>query len=244
MEATIERTRLLYYVNFVASLIAITTLDLNYLLILSVFILMNWVGVTMTYHRYWSHKSYEFKHPLMLYFSNLCAHLSGSGSAIGWANIHRQHHVFSDKFDDPHQAETGFWNIMLMKYKMREGGKYVIDLIRHKYLIMMHRYYFAILAFYVILLYAINPILVIEMFVVPSAITMFAEHLTNYVNHRAEIDYKPTNVWWMNFLSGGDGWHENHHNNPKRYHNSEKWYEIDPTGILIKYVFGKNFRYT
>jgi len=244
MEATISRVRLLYYINVLISVIAVFTLELNFLAIIAVFVLMNWVGVTMTYHRYWSHRSFEFKNKYLLYISNLFAHLSGSGSAIGWTNIHRQHHRFSDKEDDPHQAEKGFLKIMLMRYKMKEGGKYVIDLIRHKYLILMHRNYFAILAMYAVILYAINPVLVLELFIIPSALTMFSEHLTNYVNHRAEANYQPTNIWWMNFLSGGDGWHENHHNNPKRYHNSEKWYEIDPTGMFIKYVFGTNLNYT
>ena len=244
MEATIPRVRLLYYFNFIASIVGLLVFNISLVNVVVAFIAMNWIGVTMTYHRYWSHRSYEFKNKPLLWVSNLFAHLSGSGSAIGWTNIHRQHHRFSDKHDDPHQAETGFWNIMFMKYKMKEGGRYVVDLIRHKYLVIMHRYYFPMILTYAMILFLINPIFVLEFFIIPSALTMFAEHLTNYVNHKAEKNYQPTNVWWMNFLSGGDGWHQNHHDFPSRYHNSNKWYEIDPTGLMIRYVFGKNFRYT
>ena len=62
---------------------------------------------------------------------------------------------------------------------------------------------------------------------------------TNYINHLGKNKYSPSNVWWMNFFNFGDGWHKNHHDNPRNYTTSEKWYQIDPAGIVIKYLLAK-----
>src|SRR6056300_1122692 len=99
-EATIPKTRLLYIGNVLFSLLYLSIYGItwnSFLIILSIFFIMNCLGVTITYHRYWSHKSFTFKHKWLEKLCTLFALLSGSGSAIGWANIHRQRHKHSDK---------------------------------------------------------------------------------------------------------------------------------------------------
>jgi stearoyl-CoA desaturase (delta-9 desaturase) len=34
----------------------------------------------------------------------------------------------------------------------------------------------------------------------------------------------------------GEGWHNNHHANPGNYSNKERWWEFDPSGIIIALI--------
>ena len=242
-EATIPKTRLLYIGNVLFSLLYLITYGITWnslLIVLSIFFIMNCLGVTITYHRYWSHKSFTFKHKWLEKLCTLFALLSGSGSAIGWANIHRQHHKHSDKQEDPHQAEKGFFKIMLMDYKLEVGHKYIVDLLRNKFLVKTHQYYFAILLLYCLVLYYLWGIQGLAIgFCIPSGVTMLSENLTNFINHYKENKYGPSNVWWMNIFSFGDGWHKNHHDNPGNYTTTNKWYELDISGLCIKYILRK-----
>ena len=64
-EATIPKTRLLYIGNVLFSLLYLLTYGITWnslLIVLSIFFIMNCLGVTITYHRYWSHKSFTFNH--------------------------------------------------------------------------------------------------------------------------------------------------------------------------------------
>ena len=73
----------------------------------------------------------------------------------------------------------------------------------------------------------------------PSALTVFAQILTNFVNHKNKNTYEPVNVWWMNILSFGDGWHKNHHDKQSNYTTKTKWFELDISGLVIKYCLRK-----
>ena len=66
------------------------------------------VGVTLSYHRNLSHKS--FKLPKWLeYFFAYCAVHAHQGSPLEWVNSHRTHHQFTDTQNDPHTPIKGFW---------------------------------------------------------------------------------------------------------------------------------------
>jgi len=242
-ESKIEKVRALFLINALVSVcyVAYYGITLNQVAIaFGVFFLMNCLGITATFHRYYSHRSYEFRNDFIRKLCTLFGMLSCSGSAIGWAGIHRSHHAHSDTHDDPHQAERGFWNMLSLSYNSDFSPKLVVDLMRDKYLLHAHQYYFVPSLVYVLALYLSFGVTgIIIGFSIPSVITLSSEGITNYVNHAAKNDYKPVNVWWMNLFSFGDGWHKNHHDKPTIYTTQKKWYEIDVTGIIIKYFLSK-----
>jgi stearoyl-CoA desaturase (delta-9 desaturase) len=43
------------------------------------------------------------------------------------------------------------------------------------------------------------------------------------------------NNWWVALVSGGEGWHNNHHAHPVSVRHGLRWYEVDPNfyGIWI-----------
>jgi stearoyl-CoA desaturase (delta-9 desaturase) len=50
---------------------------------------------------------------------------------------------------------------------------------------------------------------------------------------RFEIDDHSTNVAWLSLVSLGESWHHNHHAFPRSAHHGLRWWEVDPSGVLI-----------
>ena len=42
------------------------------------------------------------------------------------------------------------------------------------------------------------------------------------------------NVWWLALPTMGAAWHNNHHHRPMLATNDERWWQVDPTGWLIR----------
>lgn len=60
------------------------------------FYILNIMGVWMTLHRYYSHRSFEFRHRILENIFLFISILAGRGSPLSWVYIHRQHHAHSD----------------------------------------------------------------------------------------------------------------------------------------------------
>ena len=43
----------------------------------------------------------------------------------------------------------------------------------------------------------------------------------------------PWNLWWCSLLSWGEGWHNNHHANPRAWSYRERWWEWDPGAAVV-----------
>lgn len=203
-----------------------------------IFFLMNPVGIAITYHRYWSHRSFEFKNSFLKYFCTFWAMVSCAGSILGWVGIHRDHHAHSDDDNDPHRASNGYLPMVLMTtYQYDPSPKKVIDLMRDKFIVNTHKYYFAIPLVYAGICYLIAGIdgLILG-FSLPAAFSLLTQNTTNYVNHLGEHRFEPVNVGWINIFNFGDGWHENHHNNPRNYTTKELPHQHDPAGWVIENI--------
>ena len=71
------------------------------LLLLTVFYVVIMHGVTIGYHRLFTHRSFEARRPLKVGLA-LVGSMSFQGSVIGWVADHRRHHRYSDRPGDPH----------------------------------------------------------------------------------------------------------------------------------------------
>ncbi|KAL4035506.1 hypothetical protein IC575_004201 [Cucumis melo] len=72
------------------------------------YIITGCFGITISYHRNLSHRS--FKLPKWLeYFFAYCGSLAFQGDPIDWVSTHRYHHQFADTENDPHSPIQGFW---------------------------------------------------------------------------------------------------------------------------------------
>jgi stearoyl-CoA desaturase (delta-9 desaturase) len=76
-------------------------------------------GVTIGYHRYFTHGSFKAKRPLKVFLA-IAGSMAVQGPPIIWVADHRRHHAFSDKEGDPHSPwlygtgpvalAKGFWH--------------------------------------------------------------------------------------------------------------------------------------
>ena len=57
-------------------------------------------------------------------------------------------------------------------------------------------------------------------------------HMWGYRNYETRDD--STNHWLVALLTGGEGWHNNHHAHPVSAAHGHKWWELDPTYIMIR----------
>ena len=69
----------------------------------------------------------------------------------------------------------------------------------------------------------------------------FQHHVTWSVNsvchffgkRRFDVEDQSTNVFWLAIPSFGESWHHNHHAFPRSAAHGLRWYEIDPSQMLI-----------
>jgi stearoyl-CoA desaturase (delta-9 desaturase) len=71
------------------------------LLLAAIFYVVVAHGVTVGFHRLFTHKSFEACRPLKIALA-VVGSMSFQGSIIGWVAEHRRHHSFTDRAGDPH----------------------------------------------------------------------------------------------------------------------------------------------
>jgi stearoyl-CoA desaturase (delta-9 desaturase) len=59
-----------------------------------------------------------------------------------------------------------------------------------------------------------------------------AAHRWGYRSHATRDNSK--NLWWVALISLGEGWHNNHHAQPRSARHGLRWWEIDLTYLLIR----------
>ena len=74
-----------------------------------VFYVITGLGITLGYHRLFTHKSYTVKAGWLRWIIALMGTLSLQGAVIDWVADHFDHHNHSDNTGDPHSIRDGFW---------------------------------------------------------------------------------------------------------------------------------------
>jgi stearoyl-CoA desaturase (delta-9 desaturase) len=59
-------------------------------------------------------------------------------------------------------------------------------------------------------------------------------HMWGYRNY--ETDEESTNNVIVGFISNGEGWHNNHHADPRSARHGHKWWEFDVTYLSIRFL--------
>jgi len=214
------------------------------LILLALYFVFDCLGIVMTYHRYHAHRGFEYKYTWMENLFTLFGMLSGSGSPLGWTNIHAEHHKHSDTLEDPHTPKHGVWRVLSVDYRYTPNQWSIRSIIVKPTQRHFHQYYFAYIIGYLVLLFSIFGLNGTYFgFTVPSVLILTAQGITNFVNHQERFGYRnfgfhdnSKNIWWMAPFNFGEGWHNNHHANPKNYTTKHKWWEFDIAGSIIKLV--------
>ena len=222
-----------------------TFTSIDYATSIAVYFVTGCLGITVTFHRLLTHKSYETS-DIVRKLGTIFGTLGGVGSSIGWVSVHRQHHRYSDKeLDDPHtpNRHMGFMHCFYGSMFAEPKVRYVPDLLRNKFQLKVHENYWKINIAYAVALYLIGGVHAWMVFhVFPSFILWTAMGLVNYLGHtHGYKNYPDTrdqskNNWFAGLIAWGEGWHNNHHGDPYNYTFQLKWWEFDMSKWVIKLI--------
>lgn len=210
-------------------------------LVFFVYFLTGCLGMSITYHRLLTHRSFKtFK--VFEILGTFLATVGLTGSSLSWTAAHRQHHSNADRQGDPHSPNIlGYvkaqWLSMFSTVDLKRS-----PVLRSKIHQFFHRYYIHINLGYAVILYLIgNFYAVLIFYLVPACILWNAGSLINTVCHskllgyrRYEVPDKSVNNPILGVLMWGEGWHNNHHRFQNRPNIGERWYEIDIGYYIIK----------
>ncbi len=219
----------------------------HYLWAWLVFFFTGSIGMSGTFHRLLSHRSYVAP-KWWEYFGTMCATLGGTGSSIGWCAVHREHHRFTDTPRDPHcPHHHGVWRVQFLSMFHVPHIRYVPDLLRSKFHLWVHKYYWAIHLAYAGVCYLIDPFALVYLWLFPSFILWHAGSSINTLSHMVgwqdhNSGDTSTNHWLTGVFMWGEGWHNNHHATPAKMRFGERWWQIDVTYYVLRlFRFKSNY---
>jgi len=206
------------------------------------------VGIGMCYHRLLTHRGYQTP-KWVEYLMSICATLSLEGGPIFWVSTHRVHHQLSDHEGDPHTPREGGWwahaGWLLFGEALHSQTKvlarYVPDLSKDRFHVWLSKYHWLPVTLSGVLLLAggwiwggwLNGVaMVLWGVLLRVTLGLHATWLVNSATHlwgrrRFETRDDSRNSWWVALLTGGEGWHNNHHAHPVSAKHGFKWYEYD-----------------
>ena len=210
------------------------------------------VGIGMSYHRLLAHRGYRTP-KWVEYFITACGTMALEGGPIFWVATHRVHHQNSDHDGDPHTPHDGTWwahagwivSGRALHSETALLGRYAPDLTRDKGHVWLSKYHWLPLTVTGLLQIAIGAAVAPAGHRIMGGLSMVlwgtflrvvvglhATWLVNSATHlvgsrRFETKDDSRNSWWVALLTGGEGWHNNHHAHPVSARHGLAWYELD-----------------
>jgi stearoyl-CoA desaturase (Delta-9 desaturase) len=206
-----------------------------------VFYVASGLGITVGYHRYFTHGSFKAKRPLRIALA-LAGSLAMQGPVITWVADHRRHHAFSDKEGDPHSPwlygtgpaalAKGFWHShmgWLFERDQTNRERFTPDLLADRDILRVDRLFVLWSVATLLVPAALGGLLSWSWW---GALTAFfwaglvrvglLHHVTWSINSICHmIGDQPfaardhsRNVWPLAVLSFGESWHNLHHADP------------------------------
>ena len=199
------------------------------------------LGMSVTYHRLLTHRSFRCS-KIVEQLGSILATLGLTGSSLSWTAAHRQHHSRADQAGDPHgPGVLGYFSAqylsMFSRIEVRRS-----PVIRSRFHQIIHRHYFTVNILYSLLLFLLGGLEYVLIFhLVPAAILWNAGSLINTVCHTRALGYRRYNLAdnsvnnpILGILMWGEGWHNNHHRFQTNPDLGQKWWEIDIGYYFIK----------
>ncbi len=219
------------------------------------------VGITVGYHRLFTHRSFKTPRPIAFALAALGA-MAAEGSVLQWVAVHRRHHQHSDQRDDPHSPHQhgrgvlgtlrGLWHAhmgWLLEPRPPDLDRYVRDLHDDRVIRGASRLF---------------PLWVILGLLIPAALggvltgtwmgvllglvwgglvrVLLVHHITWSINSVCHLwgsrpfrchDESRNNAI-LGYLALGEGWHNNHHAFPTSARHGLRWWQFDLSYLIIR----------
>ncbi|MDT0459944.1 fatty acid desaturase [Streptomyces sp. DSM 41527] len=219
-------------------------------------------GITIGFHRYFTHGSFKAKRPLRIALA-IMGSLAVEGPLVRWVADHRKHHKFSDAEGDPHSpwrfGETvpalmkGLWWAhigWMFDEEQTPQQKYAPDLIRDDAIRTVSRQFVLWTTVSLLIPPLVGGLVTWSW---QGALTAFfwgslvrvalLHHVTWSINSICHaVGKRPFksrdrsgNVWWLAVLSCGESWHNLHHADPTCARHGVMKGQLDSSARLIRW---------
>lgn len=237
-----EKIRYLQLFNHLAFIVGVFYATYVLWVPIAIGLLFGVIGINIGFHRYLAHKSfttYSIVDKILLYVGTLCL----VGTPVTWTISHINHHAYADNEGDPyspHRLST--WEFLMTRFEqVRHPMLGAKNVMKNKTAIWLHQNYFKSIGAYCLVLFLIDPWLVIYAWCMPSLIALYILLITNIVCHLngyRNFDTKDQSVnnILISMLTLGEGWHNNHHKDPSQWNQQVHWWELDPTSWIIRLI--------
>jgi stearoyl-CoA desaturase (delta-9 desaturase) len=233
------------------------------LILLGVFYVLTSLGVTLGYHRLFTHRSFQTSAPVRAALAILGS-MAIEGSVITWVADHRKHHAFTDQQGDPHSphlagpgisgALKGLWHAhcgwLFRTVGQAERERFAPDMLKDPVLVRIDRLFLLWLALSFALPAALGLLIggtawsaLMGLIWGGAVRVLLLHHVTWSINsvchffgrRRFDVADESRNVFWLAPLSMGESWHHNHHAFPTSAFHGLTLAEraTDPTGLVI-----------
>jgi len=217
-------------------------------------------GITVGFHRYFTHGSFKAKRPLKIALA-ITGSLAIEGPVIRWVADHRRHHAYSDKPGDPHSPHEygegftaqmkGLWHAhigWLFDPEQTSIEKYAPDLQADPDLVKVHQKFPHLVAVSLILPAVLGLAItqslggMLTAFFWGSLVRVFVlHHVTwsinslchTFGNRPFKTRDKSTNFWPLAIISMGESWHNLHHADPTAARHGVDRGQLDSSARLI-----------
>jgi stearoyl-CoA desaturase (delta-9 desaturase) len=220
-------------------------------------------GITVGYHRLFTHRSFETKRWVKITLA-IAGSMSLQGAPIHWVADHRKHHAFADEEGDPHSPHThdheGVKGVFVGWYHSHMGWlfsrderasatKYAPDLKKDPDMVWVDKHFFSWVLLGLAIPFALGWVLGgtlydgFTAFIWGGLVRIFLQHHATwsvnsichmYGDQPFEIEDQSTNNWAVAFVSLGEGWHHNHHAFPTSARHGLTGRQLDPAYRIIK----------
>jgi stearoyl-CoA desaturase (delta-9 desaturase) len=223
--------------------------------------LISILGVTVGYHRLFTHRSFRTYKPVQVILA-IAGSMAVEGPVIKWVAMHRRHHQRSDHEGDPHSPHLhgsgiigmlkGFCHAhvgWMFKPDMPNIMNGVKDLLADPAIRRVDRFFAVWVALGLLAPAALGWILshswqgALLGFIWGGLVRIFlVHHVTFSVNSICHIwgsrpfqsnDHSTNNLLFA-ILGMGEGWHNNHHAFPTSACHGLRWWQIDFSYYVIK----------
>jgi stearoyl-CoA desaturase (delta-9 desaturase) len=232
------------------------------LVVLAVTYLLCGFGITVGYHRLFTHRSFNTSTPMRAVLAALGS-AAIEGPPIEWVANHRKHHQFSDRSGDPHSPHVGHgggWRgavtgllhahvgWILGGGAAADEGRYARDLLDDPVVRFIDRTFpvwvVAGLAFPFGLGVALTGSIgggltgllwggAVRVFLLHHA-TFSINSLCHFFGRRRyETGDESRNLSWLALPTLGEAWHNNHHAFPTSALHGLRWWQLDPSAWVI-----------
>jgi fatty-acid desaturase len=197
------------------------------------------IGIGVCYHRLLTHRGYTVPKWLE-YTMAVFGTMALQGSPVYWVAVHRLHHQYTDKPGDPHSPRDGkWWSHMgwILNGSLHNDSailkRYAPDLMKQGFYRWLNRFHWLPVTVMGFALLAVGgwswPLWAVFLRV---TLGLHVTWLVNSATHmwgsrRFDTRDDSRNNWWVALLTGGEGWHNNHHAFPVSARHGMAWYEVD-----------------